>query len=249
MQGTRIGAFTVQERIGSGAISEVYAAIETETGRRVALKLLARALAFNAYARADLLREIEQLVKLRHPQIVPIMQTGMYREQAYLVLPYYAAGSLEKRMDRPWTLAEARSLIAQLAAPLDVAHAGMVVHGHLKPGNILFDEKDRPCVSDFGLMQLALANSAGWRDNAVTITPYSAPEQRAGNAYDGRADIYALGVLVQQLTGRNDVAKAARMENSAERPPTVAALAETLIDEPKPKWRERIFFRLANQRR
>lgn len=250
MHGTQIGAFTLQDRIGSGATSVVYRAIETETERPVAIKLLARALAFNAYARAQLMREIEQLVALQHPQIVPILQTGMYREQVYLVLPYYAAGSLAERIDRQWTLDEIRALVTQLAAPLDVAHAAKVVHGHLKPTNILFHANGVACVSDFGLGQLALANSGGWRGNALHMTPYSAPEQVAGMAFDGRADVYALGVLARQLTGRDDIARETMAENSADRPPTVSALTETLIEPAKnAKWYKDIYSRIVNLRR
>ncbi len=248
-QGTKIGRFTLQNRIGSGATSVVYRAIEAESERVVAFKLLARALAFNAYARAQLQREIERLVTLQHPQIVPILQTGMYREQVYLISPFYAAGSLEAQMNGNWTLAAARVLVSQLAAPLDMAHAAGLVHGRLKSSNILFDDNAMPLICDFGLTQLELANSGSWRGNALNVTPYTAPEQLMGMSLDGRTDVYALGKLVRQLTQREDVAQAAVRENSAERPPTIANLAETLVDQPKVSWGQRIAQRVANLRR
>ncbi len=248
MQGTQFGAFTLQHCIGRGATSVVYCAVEAETERTVVVKLLARALAFNAYARAQLLREIEQLAALHHPQIVPILQTGMYREQVYLILPHYTAGSLGQRMNRQWSLAETRELICQLIPPLEAAHAANLVHGRLKPSNILFAEDESPCVSDFGLTQLALANSGSWRSNALSITPYTAPEQRAGMPLNHATDVYALGVLVQQLTGHTDVAQAALAENPAERP-TLSTFVSTLAIPPKTKWRNRILTQIANFRR
>ena len=226
--GTQIGRYKLQNRIGGGLTSVVYRATETDSGREVALKLLARALAFSAYARADLKRDIERLAALNHPQIVPTLQTGMYREQVYLIQPYFTAGSLAERMGGEWTFSDARQLIEQLSAPLTAAHNADIVHGGLKPSNILFDSADTPHVSDFGLTQLTHANSGGWRGNALAQTPYTAPEQQGGRPLDPRVDIYALGMLFAKLTGDDAAVERVTSVDPNQRPHTVRDLLTNL---------------------
>lgn len=199
-RGSEIGRFTIGERIGTGSASVVYTAHNREDGTDVALKLLARARLFNAYARATFRQEIETLTALAHPAIVPIYQFGQHREQIYLSMPYMRGGNLATRMAKGAVgLAETRAIIATLAPALDAAHAAGLVHGNLKPTNTLFDTMLQVAVSDFGASQQAGANSGMLRGRAMLQMTYASPEQIRDERLTARSDVYALTALIYHM--------------------------------------------------
>ena len=200
-RGVKIADFTIGERLGIGSLAVVYAAENHKTSQSVAFKLLSRGLAFNAYARANLMSELELIVRLAHPGIVPIYRVGQYREQVYIVSQLMTNGSLASRVgdDDTLPLAVVKGVIEAIAPALDDAHAQGIVHGNLKPENILFDEANRPKISDFGLGQMANANSGLLRGQSLQQVYHASPEQIADEFVDGRSDIYSLGVMLFHL--------------------------------------------------
>jgi len=136
---------------------------------------------------------------------VPVYDVGEENNQLYFVMRFMGGGSLAGRIrERVYRVEEAVRLLGQVAPGVDEAHAKGIVHRDLKPSNILFDNQNVPYISDFGIAKLTQAESANVTGSAVIGTPaYMAPEQALGSDVDGRADVYALGVILyEMLTGK-----------------------------------------------
>lgn len=201
--GSGVGRYTIVSRVGMGPTSVVYHAVEAEQNRAIALKFLARALTFNAYARAQFQQDVEALHQVAHPNIVPILHVGQHREQVYVAMPLLAGGSLAERLSaEPMPHLAARDILLPIAAALDAAHAAGQHHLNIKPSNILFHEGE-PHLSDFALGDLASANSGFLTGEGFYNASYASPEQCEGGDVDGRSDIYSLAILYfQMVTGR-----------------------------------------------
>ena len=133
------GRYELEHRLGYGGMSEVWAATDSELGRRVAIKLLAPD-ADNA--RFD--REARAIASLAHPNIVQLYDYGHDEGRPYMVLEYVPGGTLEERLasakGKPLPDGDTTAIAAGVAAGLAHAHARGVVHRDLKPANVLFDE-------------------------------------------------------------------------------------------------------------
>lgn len=193
--------------IGRGGGGIVYRARQRETRREVALKMLAPHQLASPEMRARFRGEIEAVTALDHPAILPVYAVGDYNGAPYFTMRLAAGGSLAERIDSwrdRWR--GIATLVATLADAVHYAHQHGVIHRDLKPGNVLFDESDRPYVSDFGLAKYTEADVSLTRTHSVLGTPaYLAPECiRAGSARPTHAaDIYSLGaILYELLTGR-----------------------------------------------
>ena len=206
-----VGRFEVERAAGEGGMGVVYRAKDSVTGQTVALKLL-RAATFDT---ERFFREARVLTEVRHPGVVRYVAHGVTGEgQPYLAMEWLDGGDLEGRL-RQGRLAVAESLIVaqRIAEALGAAHMRGVVHGDLKPSNVLLASGDlrEAKVIDFGISRLVHRAAAGrdvaesMREAVVFGTPgYMAPEQVRGDAdIDARADVFALGCLLFEcLTGR-----------------------------------------------
>lgn len=197
--------YVVRREIGSGGMSTVYLADDRELGSQVAVKVL-RADLTPALGPTRFQREIEILSRLRHPNIVPLLDSYLSGTLVYFVMPYVAGGSLQGLLDRQGSLTLGRTIeiMKDVAAAVDYAHAQNVVHRDIKPSNILLDE-GRALVCDFGVAR-AIAQAAGsWSSSGVVVgTPaYMSPEQATGSStIESASDVYSLGcVLYVMLTG------------------------------------------------
>ena len=150
--GKTLGLYQVLERIGGGGMSSVYKAHDPANGRHVAIKVLPPSLAEIPHFTERFRREARVLMQLDHPFIVPVVDIQEDRDLAYLVMPYFPAGSLAHKLEsKRLTLAETGRLIHQIASALDYAHRQAVVHRDVKPSNILLDKAGNALLSDFGL--------------------------------------------------------------------------------------------------
>lgn len=132
------------------------------------------------------LKEAKLLANLRHPNILPIHGAGSDDTRLVIVMDYAQGGSLADRMVKPFHWRDARRLMLQIVEGMDFAHKNNIIHGNLKPSNILFDRDDVVKISDFSLIANADKNIPNW---------HAAPERRKSKA----ADIYAAGVIFYQL--------------------------------------------------
>ena len=197
--------YELADRVGQGAMGAVFRARDTKLDRDVAVKVVSGA-DIDDHARERLLREARAAAALNHPNVVAIHDVGEERGQPFFVMELVEGETLETAPPRD--IAQVVAITRQICAALEHAHARGVVHRDLKPSNVLLvaPEGGRP-LKDVKLVDLGMALardcSRVTREGHVLGTPaYMAPEQALGKEVDGRADLYALGVMTYQwVTG------------------------------------------------
>ena len=191
--------------VGTGASAHVYVAEDVTLRRRVAVKLLHPALAGDEAFLRRFQAEARVVAALRHANIVRVYDWGEDAGAPYLVMELLEGGSLRSLLDAGHRLTPSQAAVvgAEVARGLDYAHRRGLVHRDIKPANLLFDDEGRICIADFGVAR-ALAE-ATWTEPAGAVlgtARYAAPEQVRGSSLDGKADVYALSlVLVEAVTG------------------------------------------------
>jgi serine/threonine-protein kinase len=186
-------------------MATVYHAYDPRFKREVALKVLPRQFLHDPTFRARFEREAQTVAGLEHPAIVPVYDFGEEDGQLYLVMRYLPGGSLTDRLKQgPLPYEETVRIITILAAALDEAHRQGIIHRDLKPDNILFDQRDDPYLTDFGIAKLSTGSGQITTGGLIVGTPaYMSPEQASDEEIDHRSDIYALGIITfQTLTGQ-----------------------------------------------
>lgn len=205
------GRYRVTREIGAGGMGRVYEAEHMFLRRSMAIKLLRRGLATAPEATARLIQEAMLAGQVPHPAIVQVFDCAVLADgQVYLAMELLRGESLEQRLRRPGHAGEVVPLLAELARGLAAVHRVGVVHRDIKPANVFLANSDsgvQAKLLDFGVAKLlpgATAEAAvRTQAGAVLGTPYYlAPEQARGGSIDGRADLYALGVMLYEtLTG------------------------------------------------
>jgi tRNA A-37 threonylcarbamoyl transferase component Bud32 len=207
--GLQIGHYEVLESIGRGGMAEVYKGRHTRLNRVVAIKVLPASLATEEDFRARFEREARSIAALRHPNIVQVFDFGDLEGMYYMVMEYISGKDLALRLREAGRLPlpEVLSLLDGVAGALDYAHAQGIVHRDVKPSNVMLDATAdgglRPILTDFGIAKMVAGGAQATQTGMLGTLDYMAPEQvRASREVDGRADIYALGVMAyQMLTG------------------------------------------------
>jgi tRNA A-37 threonylcarbamoyl transferase component Bud32 len=201
--GTELLDYRVESMIGRGGMSAVYLAEDVPLRRRVALKLLAPALAEDAAFRERFLEESQLAASLDHPNVVPIYEAGQADDELYIAMRYVEGQDLKELLrGGPLEPERAVRICTQVAEALDFAHERGLVHRDVKPSNVLLDTKEHVYLADFGLTK-RLGEGRSVEPGLFGTIDYVAPEQIRGDEIDGRADVYALGCLLYEcLSGR-----------------------------------------------
>jgi len=206
MQPDKIGLYEVKSELGRGGMATVYRAYDPRFEREVAVKVLpSELLHADPQFRLRFEREAKIIAQLEHSAIVPVYDVGEADGQPFFVMRYMNGGSLSDRMKAgPMDVEEATRILSLIAPGLDEAHSKGIVHRDIKPSNILFDRRNNPYISDFGIAKLTQAQAGNVTGSAIIGTPaYMAPEQAQGSEIDGRTDIYSLGIILyEMLTGK-----------------------------------------------
>ena len=204
-----VGRYTVLGELGRGAMGVVFRALDPALDRAVAVKVIAARSAEPARASAELearfLREARVAARISHPNVVTVYDAGREGGSLYLVMELVTGESLGARLLRGEfpSAPEALEMAAQVADALGAAHALGVVHRDIKPGNIMVTESGRVKVADFGVAKAVGEETDLTRTGTVVGSPaYMAPEQVRGEALDGRADLFSLGVVLYELLMR-----------------------------------------------
>jgi serine/threonine-protein kinase len=207
-------------------MATVWIAEDPLLSRRVAVKLLLPQLAVDEALRVRFRNEAIAAAKLSHPGIVATYDTGDDDGTAYIVMELVEGTTLRRVLDDRGRLPvrEAVDISSQVAGALEHAHRQGLVHRDIKPANVLVQPDGRVKVTDFGIAKAAGGDDLTRTGTVVGTARYLAPEQVNGNPVDGRADVYALGlILYEMLAGRapfggdNDMATAvARLTNAPE---------------------------------
>ncbi|MBK8238686.1 MAG: serine/threonine protein kinase [Deltaproteobacteria bacterium] len=193
----RLGPYTLVDRVGAGGMGTVFSAWDDRLERRVALKVLHRG---HARARADeVLREARALARVIDPHVVPVYDTGRdAHDDAWIAMEFVAGTDLRvaARREQPTAVVLARWLAQALAGVL-AAHAAGILHGDLKPENLLRGDDGRVRVVDFGM---AVEPEVG--DDARGGTRgFLAPELIIGGRASAASDLYAFAVTAEELRG------------------------------------------------
>jgi serine/threonine-protein kinase len=205
LSGRTISHFELREALGSGGMGVVYRAEDTRLGRAVALKFLLPHYNVDSSAKARFLREAHAAAALDHLNLCAVHEIGTTDDGwLFLAMALYEGETLRARLTRegPMLLSDVMAIARQIAEGLQAAHAAGVVHRDLKPGNIMLLPDGTVRILDFGLAK-ARDQSLSETGSRFGTVSYMSPEQIRGEKVDGRADLWALGVvLYEMLTGR-----------------------------------------------
>src|SRR5215217_3919561 len=192
--------YRLDSEIGRGGMGAVYRATDLELQREVAVKVLSAAYQ-NSDARERLLREARAAAALNHPHIVTIHDVGEVSGFPFLVMELVTGPRLSQA--RPTDFSRVVAIAVQICDALEHAHNNRIVHRDLKPDNVLLSgsvDSGTVKLADLGLALPAYAARISQVGVIVGTAAYMAPEQALGQTIDGRADLYALGVLLYELT-------------------------------------------------
>jgi TolB-like protein/Tfp pilus assembly protein PilF len=197
--------YSVGGEIGRGGMAVVYLAEDLRHARSVAVKVLKPEVG-SALGAERFQREVRTVAGLRHPHILPLLDSGDADGLLYYVMPYFTGRSLRERLaaEGPLPLKDVLRITRDVAEALTYAHAHGVIHRDVKPGNVLL-EAEFAVLADFGIA-LAILQLAGERltdPGAYVGTPeYMSPEQLLGDeVVDQRSDVYSLGCVVYEMLG------------------------------------------------
>ncbi len=235
--GERFGDCTVDRLLGAGGMGSVYL-VRSPDGSPYALKVLDPEIAgSDPKFKERFMREAEFAMTLHHHNLIPVLDAGEDPELGvcYILMSYMPGGSVKDRVraQGKFPVAEAVSIVARIAAALEVAHYHGVVHRDIKPDNILFDDDGTPRLGDLGVARFEddVRHAECTAKGAIIGTPaYMAPEQMMdAHRIDARADIYSLGVvLFEMLAGKRPYEGCSAME----------LMAKAVKGEPLPDVRE-----------
>jgi serine/threonine protein kinase len=206
-----ISHYRLQAELGRGGMGIVYRARDEHLARDVALKVLLDDTSADRERRASVLREARAAAALNHPGIVTIYEVGVDGPHLFLSMELVTGRTLRTMSaDGPLTPQELARLGAQVADALAAAHARGVIHGDIKPENVVVQPNGRVKLLDFGIARHSVLETVATTRTLATPTPgsaatlagtlaYMAPEQLRGLAADHRADLFALGVVCYEL--------------------------------------------------
>jgi serine/threonine-protein kinase len=218
--GRRLGPYELLEPIGKGGMAEVYKARHVRLDRLAAVKILPAPLAAENDFRERFEREARAVALLRHPNIVQVYDFGDSDGMYYMAMEFIPGRDLAYRLTQSGKLplAQVWWVASDLAAALDFAHERGIVHRDVKPSNVMLDpllgrdrrrqppagRTHRAVLTDFGIVKWLEGGGESTRTGIFGTVEYMSPEQiRAEGQIDGRADVYAMGVMLfELLTGR-----------------------------------------------
>ena len=227
--GKTLGHYRILEVVGQGGMATVYKAEDLRDEKIAAVKVMLPYLSRDEGLKKRFRQEAKMLSRIKHPNIVPIIDYGEENGHLYYVLPYMPLGALSDRLTNgPISIEETAQIVSQTSAALQHAHDKGVVHRDVKPSNILLDEHGNAQLADFGF--------AYWSETALSLTGsglvgtpgYMSPEQCLGEGVTELSDQYSLGVVLYRLV-------VGRIPFEGETP---LAIALKHINEPLPLPRE-----------
>ena len=205
--GSRIAGYRLEEQIGQGGIAVVFRAQDERLQRQVALKIFSPVLAADEEFRRHVIRTSRSAAALDDPHAIPVFEAGDADGVLFIAMRYVPSGDVGTLVHRlgPLPVARAAAILSAVASALDAAHVAGLMHGDVKPANVLVDVRpgrpDHVYLSDFGLTRgpLASASFETEADHFLGTPNYCAPEQIRGHQVDARTDEYALACAAYTL--------------------------------------------------
>lgn len=192
LEGRTVGEYQLLEVVDRSGESLVIKAFHPKMNRYAALKVLSPSAMKNQVMADEFKRQSERSAQVEHRNILPIYDYGETEGVIYRATRFVESGSLADHLSWFYDLTEALRLFNSIGAGLEEIHTKGMVHGNLKPTNVLIDQDKQPLLTDFGIA----------KRTGASVNVYMSPEQVQGTEVDKRTDIYALGVLLYHvLTG------------------------------------------------
>jgi predicted Ser/Thr protein kinase len=229
----KIPGYTVHKLLGKGGMGMVYLGRQDGLNRVVALKITLATLGeLDDTFVQRFVKEAHTTASLRHPNIIPVYDSGEFEGRCYMAMEYIDGGSLNDLLKiRRMSVDEVIDIGKGVCAALEHAHRAGFVHRDIKPENIMLNRDGQPVVTDFGIVKSMHGSTNLTGTNSTIGSPqYMSPEQLMGDDnIDGRADLYSLGVvLYEMLEGRppfdDEQDYAVGMKHLTEKPPPLSPL-------------------------
>lgn len=205
----KFGRYQVVESLGRGSTSTVFKAHDPLLDRNVAIKAIHAELSVQPGFVERFEREARALAHLQHPHIVRIYDMGHEADVYFMVVEMVTGETLKnrlqsvKKMDQLMPLQEVERIVTALCDAVDYAHLTRLVHRDLKPANVIFNELNKPMLTDFGIVKMLDSPSRTAKGSLLGTPLYMSPEQCRGHSGDQRCDIYSLGVMLYEMcTGK-----------------------------------------------
>ena len=262
LTGKTVGRFVIEARLGAGGMGEVYRAVDSRLKRTVAIKRMSWRAGLTPEDHALFLREGQRASALQHPNIASIYDVFEENGEVLLVMEYVEGSTLRQAIGNPMPPEQFFDIAIQCASALVAAHEKGILHGDIKPENIMLDASGQVKLLDFGVARrlpgedpAAETLTMVWAPGHISGTPsYMAPEVLKGGVPDARADVFALGIVFyEMLAGRHpfrganvtvttahilDEREAANLDRSALKvsPPVAAVVARALFKNPAERY-------------
>jgi len=193
------------EKIGAGAMGEIWRGVDKHLERLVAIKVMRAELAMDQSSLSRFKTEAKALAQISHPNIVAVYELVEEQGHQWMVLEYVSGENLEQVLLREGAMSwqKAAELAQQALLGLEQAHAAGIVHRDIKPANAIFSDKGILKLADFGIVRTAGGEKLTRLGHSVGTPAYMSPEQCKGIEADARTDIYSLGIMLyEMISGR-----------------------------------------------
>ena len=202
-----MAGYRIDRLLGKGGMAEVYLATDVDLQRKVAIKIMMAVPEQQAEFKSRFRKEAVTIASLQHANIVSLFDARLNEDPPYLISAYVGGGALEDKLDPrkgggALGFEPAVRVAMEIARALAYSHRHHIVHRDVKPANILFNDDGVAMLSDFGIARSTQTTGATQPGMIIGSLAYMAPEQLKGQQATGKADVYALAlVLVECLTG------------------------------------------------
>ncbi len=197
--GDRLDRFTIQTMLGKGENAQVYRAFHPGYKRDVAIKVLHPDITRTESLTPIFQSQAAQVIALKHPNVVRILEAGISGDSYYIVMELIEGVTLRDEVSahpRGFERGEALHIFHQIASAVAYAHEQHILHGNIKPDNVLIDRKNRPVLTDFNIP--CFREHPSGRGGAATPI-YLAPEQIEHKTISAQSDIYSMGILLYEM--------------------------------------------------
>ncbi len=194
-----IKGYQIQKILAKGGMATIYIALQKSLQRQVAIKILNPRLGEKILTL--FLDESRILASLKHPNILPIYDVGRVGIHFYHSMEYLDGGDLETKIKKGLDSYNALEIMIELSDALALVHKKGLVHGDIKPANIVFRKGGCPVLVDFGISRsVSTRHSQSKKTHDIMASPsYAAPELMQGQNFDHKADIYSLGIMLYEM--------------------------------------------------
>lgn len=210
-----ISHYKIIELIGEGGMGRVFKAIDTNTKKIVALKILNKELLNDLENRKRFSNEGQILSSFNNENIIRVFEIGEFENKGFLALEYLSKGTLKDYLNsnHPIAINKALSFSVQILKGLKEIHSKNIIHRDLKSNNIMMDENENLKIMDFGLSKSPLVTSKSSLGSVLGTLGYVSPEQITNTLVDNRSDIFSFGVIFYEMLtnqipfkGENEIA-------------------------------------------